>query len=112
MIFKINPFRFDIKKNFEVFFVLIIILITTIITNLYNESKKIYEKRYISLINNLYFQKTINHIIDEIQPKLEYIEYRVSQNDSLNSIFVENNVSKNEASLLEKNLKKIIHLKV
>ena len=106
MIFKINPFRFDIKKNFEVFFVLIIILITTIITNLYNESKKIYEKRYISLINNLYFQKTINHIIDEIQPKLEYIEYRVSQNDSLNSIFVENNVSKNEASILEKNLKK------
>ena len=106
MIFKINPFRFDIKKNFEVFFVLIIILITTIITNLYNESKKIYEKRYISLINNLYFQKTINHIINEIQPKLEYIEYRVSQNDSLNSIFVENNVSKNEASILEKNLKK------
>ena len=106
MIFKINPFRFDIKKNFEVFFVLIIILITTIITNLYNESKKIYEKRYISLINNLYFQKTINHIIDEIQPKLEYIEYRVSQNDSLNSIFVENNVSKNDASILENSLKK------
>ena len=106
MIFKINPFRFDIKKNFEVFFVLIIILITTIITNLYNESKKIYEKRYISLINNLYFQKTVNHIINEIQPKLEYIEYRVSQNDSLNSIFVENNVSKNDASILENSLKK------
>ena len=106
MIFKINPFRFDIKKNFEVFFVLIIILITTIITNLYNESKKIYEKRYISLINNLYFQKTINHIINEIQPKLEYVEYRVSQNDSLNSIFEENNVSKNDAYILEKSLKK------
>tara|TARA_B100000900_G_scaffold404254_1_gene412406 strand:- start:85 stop:1386 length:1302 start_codon:yes stop_codon:yes gene_type:complete len=105
MIFKNKLFGFNLQKNFEVFFVLIIILITTFITHFYNESKKIYEKRYINLINNLYFQKTLNHIIDEIQPKFDYVEHRVTQNDSLNTIFKENNVANNEAYLLEKNLK-------
>ncbi len=105
MIFKRNLLGFSIQKNFEVFFVLIIILLTTVTTHFYNKSKKIYEKRYITLINNLYFQKTLDHIINEIQPKFEYIEHRVEQSESLNSIFKKNNVSKTEAALLEKNLK-------
>ena len=52
-----------------------------------------------------YFLGQINHILNEVQPKFEYIEYRVSQNESLNSIFRENKVNNREASLLEKNLK-------
>ena len=105
MIFKSKYFHTKIKQNFEVFFVLLIILITTIITQLYNESKKNYEKRYITLINNLYFQKSVNHFINEIQPKFEYVEHRVSQNESLNSIFIKNNIPNTEAFLIEKNLK-------
>ena len=101
----LKNFHLKIQKNYEVFFVILLIIISTIITQLYNESKKIYEKRYINLINNLYFQKTVNHIIDEIQPKFEFIEHRVSQNESLNSIFTENNVSKSEIGLLQKNIK-------
>ena len=101
----LKNFHLKIQKNYEVFFVILLIIISTIITQLYNESKKIYEKRYINLINNLYFQKTVNHIIDEIQPKFEFIEHRVSQNESLNSIFTENNVSKSEIGLLKKNIK-------
>ena len=98
----LKNFHLKIQKNYEVFFVILLIIISTIITQLYNESKKIYEKRYINLINNLYFQKTVNHIIEEIQPKFEFIEHRVSQNESLNSIFAENNVSKSEIGLLKK----------
>ena len=101
----LKNFHLKIQKNYEVFFVILLIIISTIITQLYNESKKIYEKRYINLINNLYFQKTVNHIIEEIQPKFEFIEHRVSQNESLNSIFTENNVSKSEIGLLKKNIK-------
>ena len=101
----LKNFHLKIQKNYEVFFVILLIIISTIITQLYNESKKIYEKRYINLINNLYFQKTVNHIIEEIQPKFEFIEHRVSQNESLNSIFTENNVSKSEIGLLQKNIK-------
>ncbi len=104
MNFKSKSLNF-IKKNYEVFFILILIIITTTITQLYNKTKRVYEKRYISLINNLYFQKTLNHLINEIQPKFEYIEHRVSQNESLNSIFNEYNILNKESFLLEKKLK-------
>ena len=105
MIFKSKSFQPILKKNFEVLVVIVLFLFAVLITKIYNESKEIYKKRYINLVNNLYFQKTINHFLNEVQPKLEYVEYIISQNESLNSIFKVNKVSDSEAALLEKSLK-------
>ena len=44
-----------ISKNLELFFVLILIVISIIITMIYNVSKTNSEKQYSQLLNNLYF---------------------------------------------------------
>ena len=107
MNFYIKAIQQKIRSNYEVFFVILLFLISVVITQLYNESKNIYQKRYINLINNLYFQKTINHIIEEINPKFEYIEHKVSNNESLNSIFTKYNVKNSEVNLIRNNTKNI-----
>jgi len=107
MNFYLKAIQQKIRSNYEVFFVILLVLISVVITQLYNESKNIYQKRYINLINNLYFQKTINHIIEEINPKFEYIEHKVSNNESLNSIFTKYNVKNSEVNLIRNNTKNI-----
>ena len=57
--------QIKIQKNLELFFVLLLILITIAITQIYNASREISKKEYINLINNLYFQKTVNRIFDQ-----------------------------------------------
>ena len=52
-----------ISKNLELFFVLILIVISIIITMIYNISKTNSEKQYSQLLNNLYFQKTIENYL-------------------------------------------------
>ena len=107
MNFYLKAIQQKIRSNYEVFFVILLVLISVVITQLYNESKNIYQKRYINLINNLYFQKTINHIIEEINPKFEYIEHKVSNNESLNSIFTKYNVKNSEVNLIRNNTKNV-----
>jgi len=107
MNFYLKAIQQKMRSNYEVFFVILLVLISVVITQLYNESKNIYQKRYINLINNLYFQKTINHIIEEINPKFEYIEHKVSNNESLNSIFTKYNVKNSEVNLIRNNTKNI-----
>jgi len=107
MNFYLKAIQQKMRSNYEVFFVILLVLISVVITQLYNESKNIYQKRYINLINNLYFQKTINHIIEEINPKFEYIEHKVSNNESLNSIFTKYNVKNSEVNLIRNNTKNV-----
>ena len=75
-----------ITKNFEFFFVLLLILISIIITQVYNSSKNQAQKEYIKILNNLYFQKTIKDVFDNFSPKYVNIEHTIVQNENLNSI--------------------------
>ena len=59
----------NISKNFEFFFVLLLILISIFITQLYNSSKRNAQNEYIKIFNNLYFQKTVKNIFDNLPPK-------------------------------------------
>ena len=59
----LKPRNFSILKNFEFFFVLLLILISILITQIYNSSKKQAQNEYLKVLNNLYFQKTVKNKI-------------------------------------------------
>ena len=61
MIFNLKNKIKLIKKNIEVALLFLIIVITIISTTFYNNHKKIIVDNYKDVVNNIYFQKTINH---------------------------------------------------
>ena len=94
-----------ITKNFEFFFVLLLILISVVIMQVYNSSKIQAQKEYIKILNNLYFQKTVKNVFDNFSPKFINVEHVVVQNESLNSILKKYNVSDKELKLVTNELK-------
>ena len=116
MKFNLKLLQSKIGKNLEFFFVLLLILISVVITQIYNISRDISKKEYVGLINNLYFQKTVNNILDNLQPKYRNIEHKVAKNETLSSIFKNYDVAEKETNLILKKLreknKKISTLKV
>ena len=82
----LKTIQFKISKNFEFFFVLLLIFISIIITQIYNSSKNNAKKEYIKILNNLYFQKTVNDIFDNFSPKYLSVDHIVVPNESINSI--------------------------
>ena len=57
----IKNFKNKIKKNIEIFGLILLISITTISTSYFNYSKKKYDETYNNFIENIYFKKTLNY---------------------------------------------------
>ena len=88
---------------------MLLIFISIIITQIYNSSKNNAKKEYIKVINNLYFQKTVTNIFDNLSPKYLSINHIVAPNESINSILKKYEVDEKELksfnSVLQSKLK-------
>ena len=98
--------RIKIQKNLELFFVLLLILISIAITQIYNASREISKKEYINLINNLYFQKTVNNIFENFESRFLNIDHKVAKNQTLSSIFKSYKIPNTEINLILKSFSK------
>ena len=85
-----------IKKNQELSFVILLIITSVILTQLFQASKSQSTKEYLRIINNLYFQKTFENVLEGFEPKYLKVEHKIKNNDSINNILKNYGVPKNE----------------
>ena len=93
-----------VKKNIELFFLTLLILISVVSTQAYNNNKKKTYQNYVSLINNSYFKKTIEHIFDNLNPKYVDVEHKVALGETFDKILEIYNIPEIEISKIKKNL--------
>ena len=93
------------KKNLEIFLLLILLIITVIITQLYNSNTKKIQRDYLEIIRNSYFKKSVNYFFSNLKPKFEDIEYTIKNGDTLVNILDSFSVDKKEIQEIVKLLK-------
>ena len=99
-----------LKKNAEISFFILTLLIAIISTQFYNNQKKIISKNYKDVIHNTYFQKSLNYIFNNLNPKYTKINHKISKNETFYSILNTYYISNSEIIKLKKNLDKDINL--
>ena len=62
------------KKNLEIYSLVLLILLTAISTNYFNSKKKEGLKVYDNFVDNIYFKKTLTHIVEHLEPKYKKIK--------------------------------------
>jgi murein DD-endopeptidase MepM/ murein hydrolase activator NlpD len=70
----------------EIPFLFLLMIVTITSTVFYNKSKKIINENYKEVINNIYFQKTINHIFDNLTPRYKSINHKISNGETFDKI--------------------------
>ena len=65
----IKTFKNKINKNFEIFGLIILIFITAISISYFNYKKSLSSKTYNNFIDNVYLKKTLNYVVDNLEPK-------------------------------------------
>ncbi len=95
-----------IKKNLQFSFLLILILISIISTQIYNLNKKKINQNYINLINNSYFKKNLKYFFENLEPRYVDIEHTVSKGETFNKILNNYEISKTEINKIIKALPK------
>ena len=106
MRFKLHKIQLKIKKNKELFLLITLILITIVSTQIYNVNKDKINKNYVSLINNIYFQKNLKHILDNLEPRYIIIEHKIVQGETFDKILNKHQVPESEIKKIKKSLSK------
>ncbi|WP_415300315.1 peptidoglycan DD-metalloendopeptidase family protein [Candidatus Pelagibacter sp. Uisw_134_02] len=104
MIFRSNKIIKLIKKNVEIALLSLLLIITIASTTIYNNNKKLINENYKELINNIYFQKSINQIFDNLKPKYKSIQHKVSNGETFDKILKNYSISSEEILEIKKNL--------
>ena len=88
----------------EVMFSFLLVVITIISTSYYNNNKELINKNYIDVINNVYFQKTINYVFDNLTPKYKSINHRISNGETFDRILNLYSITSDEITKVKKEL--------
>nr|AAR37629.1 peptidase, putative [uncultured marine bacterium 438] len=104
MIFSSNKIIKIIKKNIEITFLFLLLLITISSTSIYNEKKVLIDENYKNLINNIYFQKSINQIFDNLVPRYKNINHKISSGETFDKILNNYSIPNEEINQIKKKL--------
>ena len=95
-----------IKKNLELAFLLLTIIVTILSVRIYNVNKNVINQNYINLTNNTYFQKSIKYVFDNLEPKFIETTHKVSKGETFNKILNNYKIPKSEIQKIIKILSK------
>jgi len=104
MIFSSNKITKFIKKNIEIISIFLLLLITILSTTLYNNQKTLVNKNYKDVINNIYFQKSINQIFNNLTPRYKNIVHKISSGETFDKILNNYSIAGEEILKIKKNL--------
>ena len=91
------------KKNIEISLLILLLIISVFITQLYNSNIKKTQSDYLDILKNSYFKKSINHIFSNLEPKYENINYIIKSGDTLFNVL-------NNFSINKKEIREIVNL--
>ena len=82
----LNKLKPKIKNYSEFIALSLLIIITIIFTSYYNYNKKKIYNNYKDIIDNVYLKKTVNYLLDNLEPKFKKISHKVSPGETFDNI--------------------------
>jgi murein DD-endopeptidase MepM/ murein hydrolase activator NlpD len=106
----LKKIKIKIKKNLEIIALSFLVLITIIFTSYYNYNKKKIFNNYSNLLHNIYFKKSINHLLNNLEPRFKKIEHRINIGETFDTILEKYSIDKSEIVQIKKELSKKVNL--
>ena len=97
-------------KNKVLLALLLLITITVSSSTYHNYSKNLVSENYDNLFSNIYFKKTINHVLDNLESKYKKIDHKILSGETFDKILEEYLIDKKEILEIKKELSKKVNL--
>ena len=111
----LSKFLFFTKQNIEIVILIFSIILLMILTQSYNYLKNTKKQNFYSILDNIYFEKTISFYFENLSPKYININHKINTGETLEKILKKYNVSNKEIQYIVKALietKNINNLKI
>ena len=99
-----------IKKNNQIFSLIALALVTIIATSHHNYTKKVQENNLDELFDNLYFNKTVNHVFNNLEPKFKIVTHKIKAGETFRKILENYSVNTSDITQIQKIISKKINI--
>ena len=106
----LKNFIFIIKKNIQIFSLVMLIIFTAASTTFFNYKKDITDKNFDNFINNIYLKKTLNYIINNLEPKYKKINHKIKSGETFDKILKDYSIDKDEITIIKNSLIKKVNI--
>jgi len=103
---KLSKLKKLIKKNQELMFLISTTVIVVLLMQAFNFIKEERKKHLFGILNNIYFEKTLENVIKNLDPKYINIEHKISPGETFNNILIKYQVPLKEINKIKKVLSK------
>ena len=98
------------SKNFEIISLVTLILIAGISTSYFNYKKNSDKQIYNNIIDNVYLNKTLKHIVKNLDPKYRKVKNKIKSGETFDKILESYSIKKEEIIKIKNSLNKNINL--
>ena len=99
-----------VKKNYQIFGLIFLVTITVFSTSYFNFKKNKSNQAYNNFIDNIYFKKTLNHLVDNLKPKYKKIKHKIKAGETFDKILESYSIEKSEITKIKNSLKDKINI--
>ena len=99
-----------LTRNIKVIALIFFFIITILISLYLNYEKNLSVRKYNNLINNVYFQKTLNKIINNLEPRYKIYNHKIKSGETFDKILSDYSIDKEEVEILKESLLKKINI--
>ena len=106
----IKNLKNNIRKNIQILGLVFLIIVTVISTSYFNFKKKSNIETYNNFIDNIYFKKTLSHLVDNLEPKYKKVKHKIKPGETFDKILESYSIEKNEIIKIKNSLKNKVNL--
>ena len=99
-----------IRKNIQIFGLIFLIALTIVSTSYFNFKKNNNIQAYNNFIDNVYFKKTLSHLVDNLEAKYKKIKHKIKSGETFDKILESYSIEKSEILKIKNSLKDKVNL--
>ncbi len=99
-----------IRENIQIFGLIFLIALTIVSTGYFNFKKNNNIQAYNNFIDNVYFKKTLSHLVDNLESKYKKIKHKIKSGETFDKILESYSIEKSEILKIKNSLKDKVNL--
>jgi murein DD-endopeptidase MepM/ murein hydrolase activator NlpD len=96
----------SIIKNLKIIGLLLLIIFTIVVATLSNHENKLTKDQHNNFINNIYFKKTFNEIVNNLEPRYKKYNHKIKSGETFDKILSGYSIEKEEIIAIKESLSK------
>ena len=105
----LKKIKSSLLNNLKIFGLILLIIFTIIVTTLSNHQKKLSKNQH-NIIDNIYFKKTLNEIVNNLEPRYKKYNHKIKSGETFDKILNSYSINKDEINAIKQSLSKKVNI--